>query len=101
MKQILIIASLCLVALACGGKKASPETLASGKKVYKQNCMLCHGADGKLGANGSKDLTMSAMTLEERKAIIKNGKGKMIGLGSILDDKQIEAVAQFTFELKK
>jgi len=99
-KQLLAFAVLSIVVLACGEKKPSAESIASGKKIYKQNCMLCHGADGKLGANGSKDLTQSTMSLADRKEIIKNGKGKMVGLGSLLDDKQIEEVAQFTYNLK-
>jgi len=100
MKQFLLTLAICLVTLACNEKKPSTSGL-DGKKIYKQNCVLCHGADGKLGANGSKDLTESTMNLEERKAIIKNGKGKMIGLGALLDDNEIKAVAEFSMNLKK
>lgn len=96
--MILVVAVVGTV-LACGEKK--PSTTLDGKKIYKQNCVLCHGADGSLGANGSKDLSQSTMSLDERKAIIKNGKGKMVGLGSLLSKEEIEAVAAFTFKLKK
>lgn len=100
MKHLLIVATICVATIACGEKKASPEVIALGKKVYKQNCMLCHGSNGKLGANGSKDLTQSKLTMTERVAIIKNGKGAMVGLGSILSEDKIKAVAEYTFELK-
>ena len=79
MKQGILSLLVAITVLACGEKK--PSTTVDGKKIYKQNCMLCHGADGSLGANGSKDLSQSTLSLDERKAIIKNGKGKMVGLG--------------------
>lgn len=100
MKQFLFALAVCLVTLACNEKKPSTSAL-DGKKIYKQNCVLCHGADGKLGVNNSKDLSLSTMTLDERKAIIKNGKGQMIGLGALLDAAEIQAVAEFTMKLKK
>lgn len=99
MKKVILILAVIATVLACGEKK--PSTTIDGKKIYKQNCVLCHGADGSLGANGSKDLSQSTMSLDERKAIIKNGKGKMIGLGSLLSTDEIDAVAAFTFKLKK
>jgi len=99
MKAKLIVAAIALTIAACAEKKPTTSGI-DGKKIYKQNCVLCHGADGKLGANGSKDLTKSILTLDEKKAIIKNGKGKMIGLGGILNAEEIEAVALFTQKLK-
>jgi len=99
MKMKLIVAAIALTVAACAEKKPSTAGV-DGKKIYKQNCVLCHGADGKLGANGSKDLTQSTLSLEAKKAIIKNGKGKMVGLGGILNAKEIEAVAIFTENLK-
>jgi len=101
MKQIALITAICCTVLACGQKKASSGTIADGKTVYKQNCVLCHGPNGKLGANGSKDLTKSTLSMDERVSIIKNGKGAMIGLGNILTEDEIQAAAQFTFDLQK
>jgi len=99
MKQGILSLLVAITVLACGEKK--PSTTVDGKKIYKQNCMLCHGADGSLGANGSKDLSQSTLSLDERKAIIKNGKGKMVGLGSLLSEEEIAAVAAFTYQLRK
>jgi len=78
----------------------STETKVDGAKIFKQSCALCHGNDGKLGANGSKDLTVSTMDLNERIAIISNGKGMMTPFSKILDLKQIKAVAEYTMTLK-
>lgn len=99
MKKTLIIAILAIVAFSCGEKKAKTSGV-DGRKIYKQNCVICHGLDGKLGANGSKDLTQSKLTMDERKSIIKNGKGAMVGLGPILKAEEIQAVAEYTFKLK-
>lgn len=99
MKKILILAAFVIVALSCADKKPKAPGI-DGSKIFKQNCVVCHGLDGKLGANGSKDLTQSKLTMDERKAIIKNGKGAMIGLGTLLSDDKIQAVAEYTFKLK-
>jgi mono/diheme cytochrome c family protein len=99
MKKILIILTFATIAFSCADKKAKTPGV-DGRKVFKQNCVVCHGLDGKLGANGSKDLTESKMSLDERKAIIKNGKGAMVGLGTLLSADQIQAVAEYTLKLK-
>ena len=99
MKKIIILSAFAIIAFSCADKKAKVSGV-DGRKVFKQNCVVCHGLDGKLGANGSKDLTLSKMSLDERKAIIKNGKGAMVGLGTLLKPAEIKAVAQYTLKLK-
>ena len=69
--------------------------------IFKQSCSVCHGLDGKLGANGSKDLSVSVLPIEERVTIITNGKGLMTPFGSILSAEEIQAVAKYTLQLKK
>jgi len=99
MKKLIVLAFIGLVAFSCAEKKAKTKGI-DGKKIFKQNCVVCHGLDGKLGANGSKDLTESKLTMDERKTIIKNGKGAMVGLGTLLKPEEIQAVAEYTFKLK-
>jgi mono/diheme cytochrome c family protein len=70
-------------------------------QVFKQSCSVCHGLDGKLGANGSKDLTQSVLSIEEKINIITNGKGVMTAFGEILEPNEIAAVAKYTEQLKK
>jgi len=110
---ILLIATLIIH--ACQGKKAEPATAepapaapaapevshAEGKKIFDTYCILCHGADGKLGLNGSKDLTISILTPEERINQITNGKGLMTPFKEILTEAEIKAVASYTETLKK
>lgn len=82
---------------------AAPSPIIDGinaGKIFKTSCAVCHGADGKLGANGAKDLTVSTFTLEQRIENITNGKGLMTPFGSILKPEEIQAVAKYTMQLK-
>lgn len=97
------------ILISCGSKEGAQQTTASqeavpaadGAKIFKLNCELCHGYDGKLGANGSKDLSISALSLDERIAIITKGKGAMVAYENILTLSEIKAVAEYTLTLKK
>jgi cytochrome c6 len=106
MKKMIVMAIVMVAIVACSGgnKKSTADSKASasidGAKIYKSNCMLCHGDDGKLGLNNSKDLTVSKLTKEERIDIITNGKNTMVGFSSLLDEDEIKAVADYTFTLK-
>lgn len=80
---------------------ASEAALAEGKKIFNTYCILCHGADGKLGLNGSKDLTISTITTEERIIQVTNGKGLMTPFKEILTEAEIKAVVSYTETLKK
>lgn len=116
----LLIGSL-LVYAACQGKKADaaaadtaaatttpaptetpkPAVNAEGKKVFETYCILCHGADGKLGLNGSKDLSISTLTIEEKITQITNGKNTMTPFKDVLTEAEIKNVAEYTFSLKQ
>lgn len=71
---------------------AGPDGMA----IFRQYCVTCHGADGKLALNGAKDLTISTLTLEERINIITNGKKLMTPFNEILTPEEIKAVAEYT-----
>lgn len=126
MKNLIRYISLLFIAVliysACQGKKAdtSADTVANtpapaaeapapeaapvnleGKKTFETYCILCHGADGKLGLNGSKDLSISTLTIEEKITQITNGKNTMTPFKDILTADEIKAVAEYTVSLKK
>ena len=89
--------------LACGGKennKGESTSDADGAAVYKKYCTLCHGTDGKLGVNGSKDITASTLSKAERIQLITHGKNAMTPFKGILSDAEIDAVAAYTFTIK-
>jgi mono/diheme cytochrome c family protein len=83
-------------------KESTPvaEGPADGKAIYESKCMNCHGADGKLGLSGARDLTTSALTHDEKKDIILNGKNAMMGFRDQLSDEQVEAVITYINELR-
>ena len=83
---------------ACGGESGTKKIDAS--KIFKLNCQLCHGANGKLGANGSKNLQISPLTMDERISVITNGKGTMMPYKDVLSKEEIKAIAEYTFKLK-
>lgn len=126
MKTTFFVAIIAIGLIACGGKSDAPSSKSSasakttasasasngddakpaasnrkGKLIYKQYCQLCHGADGKLGLSGAKDLSISEIDMEERINQITNGKGMMTPYKDILSKEQIQSVAEYLDELIK
>ncbi len=103
---LLIIASYGLGEMGKKGKKTNPQEFANveaaqlGQSIYEKKCMNCHGADGKLGLSGSKDLTVSVLTREEKIIAIKEGKNAMMSFKDQLDDEQINAVVDYVSQFK-
>lgn len=64
-----------------------------GETLFKANCVLCHGNDGKLGISGAKDLSATTMDAAEIKEIILNGKGLMPAAG--VNAEQAAAIAEY------
>jgi uncharacterized membrane protein SirB2 len=64
-----------------------------GKSLYEMNCSLCHGADGKLGAVGAKDLHLSTLDVAGIREVILNGKGNMQPVK--VNDTQASAIAEY------
>ena len=91
------IARRTAAAQKAGQNAAAPDGMA----VFRQNCVICHGADGRLGLNGAKDLRLSTRSVEERIQIITQGKNLMTPFGTILSPEEIAAVAAYTLQLKK
>ena len=102
MKKYVIFSVTALVLFACGAKEVKTENTSTeaskpvvdGAKIYK------HGPDGKLGANGSKNLTVSELDLNARIAMVSKGKGVMMAFENILNLSEIKAVAEYTMTLK-
>lgn len=118
MKKLIgfLVLAVAVGLIACGGdKKESAPTATSsttvekavetgnkkGKLIYKQYCVICHGADGKLAVSGAKDLSASVLSMEDRIDQITNGKGLMTPYKDILSAGQIKSVAEYLDELKK
>lgn len=80
--------------------KATPESIAEGKKYYGYDCSMCHGANGdgrgevaideKLKLKDYRDpAALQGMTDGELFYIIKNGKGQMPPEGDRLKAPQL------------
>jgi len=91
----------CVIGLivACGGSGGGSSEL--GASVFKTHCQLCHGADGKLGLNGAKDMSVSTLTLEEKVQVITKGRNTMLAYENTLSPEEIQAVAKHVHSLKK
>lgn len=103
----LFICIAVLLATACGSADdqinrraaAAAITTPDGAAIFRQYCVTCHGADGKLGLNGAKDLTVSILTIEERINVITYGKKVMTPFNEVLTPEEIKAVAEYTQKL--
>lgn len=99
-----VFAAIIFSSAGCGGHQTAgeiPVPAPDGAAVFRRHCVICHGADGTLGLNGAKDLTQSALPLEERIEQITNGKNMMTPFRDVLPPEEIKAVAEYTMRLKK
>lgn len=92
--------------LACGGAPDTGAAVATegkpdGAQLYDMYCTLCHGSDGKLGINGAKDLTASALSREEMIAVVTHGRNTMAPFKQVLDAAQVAAVVDHLRALPK
>ena len=127
MRITIVFVVLALIVLACGGgdsnaqqasnsqtpakkekkakkKKAdapSAAMLEAGATVFKTYCIVCHGADGKLGLNGAMDMSQSTLTHEEMVQVITKGRNAMASYEAILKPDEIEAVAHHVQSLRE
>lgn len=85
------------VSANAGAEVAKPD----GEKIYKTYCVTCHGLYGNMGASGAFDLTTSELSIDERVLVITNGRKLMTPFKSLLDEKEIRAVAKYTMKLSK
>ena len=74
----------------------------SGKSIYTLKCEPCHGDDGKLGVLAAADLSVSTLSLEDRKEVLSDGRilTVMRAFKHELTPGEIEAVASYIEELR-
>jgi|GEM_PF-5612335 len=86
--------------------KTEKEDLAIGEKIYNDNCIKCHGLDGKLKHSGAKDLSISTLNIDERIKVIASAQtiGSRFHAPRFqvdLSDNDIKAVAEYSQTLRK
>lgn len=105
MKKFIIPAIFCSINfLSCANEgtvtnSESSNYIPDGNSIFKKNCVICHGVDGKLQLNGAKDLSKSMLSEDARIEQITNGKKLMTPFKGILSDKEIKAVSEYTITL--
>ncbi len=105
-KQNKVLAALSLLfitgsfglAEVYGKKKGIPKdsvvaTANDGASLYKANCVVCHGNDGKLGLSGAKDISISTLNVDAIKEMILHGKNTMPA--AQLNEEQASMVAEY------
>ncbi len=104
--KLLVVFLFLFLITACGNSASQHSAAAlgaaepDGMAIFRKYCIACHGADGKLGLNGAKDLTQTTLTLEERISLVTKGKNMMTPFGEILTQEEIRAVAAYTQTFK-
>jgi len=94
-----IIALIVLTAACNASSNNRSKKFKTGKELYGQWCISCHGALGNMMFNGAKDLTISTLSIPERKTLIKNGKGLMAPFDGNLSPQEIARVAEYSATL--
>jgi mono/diheme cytochrome c family protein/uncharacterized membrane protein SirB2 len=96
------LAAVAAAADAADNAEAPVATLTAGKAIFTQRCAPCHGADGRLGLNGARDLTKSNLTAPGRVYMVVNGSmsKKMPSFKEQLTDEQIQQVVAYSLTLK-
>jgi mono/diheme cytochrome c family protein len=71
------------------------DNVGHGQALYINNCVVCHGEDGALGAGGSKNLQLSMKDKYEMATIILNGKNGMPAFKGYLSDEEVMATVAY------
>ena len=71
-----------------------------GQALFQQNCVRCHGRNGRAGLNGAHDLTKSNLNAFGRTYLVSKGLGKMPAFEKTLTPAQIQAVVAYSLTLK-
>ncbi len=91
----IVFLALLLPLVASAGPPLQP-----GQLLFQKNCMRCHGANGKLGANGAHNLTKSNLNAFGRTYLVTNGIGKMPAFGKTLTPAQVQEVVAYSLTLR-
>ena len=84
-------------------KTTGNATAVNGAKIYAMYCTSCHGNDGQAGVSGAKNLALSELEKGGVKEMIRNGSenNKMIAYGNLLDEEEIDALADYVMEFRE
>ena len=92
--------------MSCSSNSSSSENSPkeiSGKEVYNQWCVICHGENGNANIGGAKDLSTSSLSDDEKTHIIINGSENklMRGFKNDLSEQELRSLLNHLETLKK
>ncbi len=91
----LLVVAYMLAYKAKEAKAGDAIVAVNGKEIFEQKCVLCHGNDGKLGASGAKDLTLTQVNHAGILTLLSEGKNAMPSFKATLSVEQMEAVTNY------
>jgi mono/diheme cytochrome c family protein len=97
--SIAFLLSLTFYTTLYGNTFTKPQD-ATGMALYKQNCVRCHGTNGRKGFLGAKDLSKSILADPEIIQKIRDGRGFMPSFKKKLSVGEIEAIVVFVKGLR-
>ena len=97
-----------MILLAMTSVRAAAQNTGDAKSVFRKNCAICHGVDGRadtpLGKNTrAANLTSPAvqnLTDGQIRAIIANGSGSMPPFGPALGEAGLNGMVKYVRSLK-
>ena len=102
--RVISIIFLITILISCSEGQPlsnSEAEITLGEELYNNNCAVCHGLDGKLGAGGASDLTVSKLTKGETKDVVEKGRGGMPPQNHIFSNRnEIDEVVDFVMTMK-
>ena len=108
--RVLAFSVFCMFAVlfACTSLVAE-ESSSPGEAVFKQKCVLCHGADGsgntplgkQLQASNLGSKEVQKLTVAEMRKQVHDGRANMPAFGDQLSDAEIAQVIQYVRQFGK
>jgi len=109
-RKLVLILAVQPLFLSCSGSdsaealnsSAEKDERISGSSLFLQHCAVCHGENGKLGASGAKDLTLSILDSNQVIQMIKKGKNAMPPMKELLvTEENVALVTAHVLKLRK
>jgi alcohol dehydrogenase (cytochrome c) len=72
--------------------------LEHGRELYRQNCMVCHGEDGRGGQHGAGAALTDALTIEAIVGVAAGGRNAMPAFGRVLRPEDFQDAATYIVE---
>ncbi len=104
MKTISSVVLLCCLSFVAAQAQSAPTTSLTDNPIYAKDCAKCHGktAEGRhFGGPSLVSEKVAAVSADNLRNIITNGKGHMPKFGEKLKPEEIDALVQQIQAMKK